>query len=114
MSDCIFCDIAAHQLPADILREDDHILAIRDVNPQAPVHVLVMPREHIVSVLELTPAQDSLWGRILHVSQSIAEDEGIDESGFRLVVNTGTDGGQTVGHLHMHLLGGRRMTWPPG
>ena len=91
MNDCIFCAIAAHELPATILREDDEVLAIRDVNPQAPVHVLILPRDHIVSVLELTPAQDHLWGRLLHVAQSIAEDEGIDETGFRLVVNTGVE-----------------------
>lgn len=90
------------------------MLAIRDVNPQAPVHILVLPREHIESVSDLTPSQDAMWGRMLHVAQSIAEDEGIDETGFRLVVNTGTNGGQTVDHLHMHLLGGRPMTWPPG
>jgi len=114
MSDCIFCGIAARDLPATFLRDDGEVLAIRDVNPQAPTHVLVMPREHIVSVAELTPAQDGLWGRMLHVAQSIAEDEGIDETGFRLVVNTGHNGGQTVDHLHVHLLGGRRMTWPPG
>jgi len=114
MSDCIFCAIAARDLPATFLRDDGEVLAIRDVNPQAPTHVLVMPREHIVSVAELTPAQDGLWGRMLHVAQSIAEDEGIDETGFRLVVNTGHNGGQTVDHLHVHLLGGRRMTWPPG
>ena len=114
MNDCIFCSIAAHELPATFVREDDQVLAIRDVNPQAPVHVLVFPREHIESVAELTPAQDGLWGRMLHVAQSIAQDEGIDESGFRLVVNTGKSGGQTVYHLHIHLLGGRQMTWPPG
>jgi histidine triad (HIT) family protein len=114
MSDCIFCSIASHELPATFVREDDQVLAIRDVNPQAPVHVLVLPREHIESVAELTPAQDGLWGRMLHVAQSIAEDEGIDETGFRLVVNNGKQGGQTVDHLHMHLLGGRQMTWPPG
>ena len=85
MNDCIFCSIAAHELPATFVREDDQVLAIRDVNPQAPVHVLVFPREHIESVAELTPAQDGLWGRMLHVAQSIAQDEGIDESGFRLV-----------------------------
>ena len=89
-------------------------MAIRDVNPQAPVHILVLPREHIESVSDLTPSQDAMWGRMLHVAQSIAQDEGIDETGFRLVVNTGTNGGQTVDHLHMHLLGGRPMTWPPG
>ncbi len=114
MSDCIFCAIAARDLPATLLRDDGEVLAIRDINPQAPTHVLVMPREHIVSVAELTPAQDGLWGRMLHVAQSIAEDEGIDETGFRLVVNTGHNGGQTVDHLHVHLLGGRHMTWPPG
>jgi histidine triad (HIT) family protein len=114
MSDCIFCSIAAHEVPATFVREDDQVLAIRDVNPQAPVHVLVMPRDHIESVAELTPAQDGLWGRMLHVAQSIAEDEGIDETGFRLVVNNGKNGGQTVDHLHLHLLGGRPMTWPPG
>ncbi len=90
------------------------MLAIRDVNPQAPVHILVLPREHIESVSDLTPSQDAMWGRMLHVAQSIAEDEGIEETGFRLVVNTGSNGGQTVDHLHMHLLGGRPMTWPPG
>jgi histidine triad (HIT) family protein len=114
MSDCIFCAISAHEIPATFVREDDRVMAIRDVNPVAPVHVLVLPRDHIESVLELTPAQDGLWGRMLHVAQSIAEDEGIDETGFRLVVNTGKQGGQTVGHLHIHLLGGRQMTWPPG
>jgi histidine triad (HIT) family protein len=114
MSDCIFCSIAAHEVPATFVREDDQVLAVRDVNPQAPVHVLVMPRDHIESVAELTPAQDGLWGRMLHVAQAIAEDEGIDETGFRLVVNNGKDGGQTVDHLHLHLLGGRHMTWPPG
>ena len=114
MSDCIFCGVAARDLPATILRDDGEVLAIRDINPQAPTHVLVMPHEHIVSVAELTPAQDGLWGRMLHVAQSIAEDEGIDETGFRLVVNTGHNGGQTVDHLHVHLIGGRQMTWPPG
>ena len=114
MNDCIFCAIGAHELPATFVREDDEVLAIRDVNPQAPVHVLILPREHIELVAELTPAQDSLWGRMLHVAQAIAQDQGIDETGFRLVVNTGKQGGQTVDHLHLHLLGGRQMTWPPG
>ena len=114
MPDCLFCAIAVGDIPSERVLETDTVVAFRDVNPQAPVHVLVMPREHIVSVVELTPAQDHLWGRLLHVAQSIAEDEAIDETGFRLVVNTGSDGGQTVDHLHMHLLGGRHMTWPPG
>ena len=114
MSDCIFCSIAAHELPATFVREDDQVLAIRDVNPQAPVHVLVFPASTSSSVAELTPAQDGLWGRMLHVAQSIAAGRGHRREGFRLVVNNGKNGGQTVDHLHLHLLGGRQMTWPPG
>lgn len=114
MSSCIFCAIAAAEVPADYVHRDDEVVAFRDTNPQAPTHVLVVPREHIVSAAELTPAQDPLWGRLLHVAQQIADREGIDDSGYRLVTNVGRDGGQTVNHLHLHLLGGRAMTWPPG
>lgn len=114
MSDCIFCAIAAHELPATFLRDDGDVIAIRDVNPQAPTHALILPREHIASAAELTPAQDGLWGAMLRVAQAIAEDEGIDAAGYRLVANIGSNGGQTVAHLHLHLLGGRQMTWPPG
>ena len=110
----LFQKIIAREIPAKIISENDDLIVFHDINPQAPVHVLILPREHIESVAELTPSQDSLWGRMLHVAQAIAEDEGIDETGYRLVVNNGKMGGQTVDHLHMHLLGGRQMTWPPG
>jgi len=112
--DCLFCRIAAGTIPATIVHSDDEVVAFRDINPQAPTHVLVIPREHIVSAAELTPAQDHLWGRLLHVAQSIADDEGQTDAGYRLVTNVGRNGGQTVPHLHLHLLAGRRMTWPPG
>jgi len=111
---CLFCSIAAGDVGADRVFEDDDVVAFRDINPQAPVHVLVMPREHIGSAAELTPAEDGLWARLLHVAQSVAEDAGIDEHGFRIVANVGPDGGQTVAHLHLHVLGGRPMSWPPG
>jgi len=111
---CLFCRIAAGELPATIVHSDDEVVAFRDINPQAPTHVLVIPREHIGSAVELTPAQDHLWGQLLHVAQSIAEDEGATEAGYRLVNNVGRYGGQTVHHLHRHLLAGRQMTWPPG
>jgi histidine triad (HIT) family protein len=116
MSDenCLFCRIAAGTVPATMVHSDEKVLAFRDINPQAPVHVLVIPREHIGSAAELTPAQDQLWGRLLHVAQAIADDAGQADAGYRLVTNVGRNGGQTVQHLHLHLLAGRRMTWPPG
>jgi histidine triad (HIT) family protein len=114
MSDCLFCKIAAHEIPAQIVLDDDDVLVFRDVNPQAPIHVLVIPREHIESVAALTSAHDLLWTRMLRAAQRVAQDEGIAESGFRIVANTGRDGGQTVHHLHLHVLGGRQLTWPPG
>lgn len=113
-NNCLFCSIVAGDVPATIVHRDDDIVAFRDINPQAPTHVLVVPTEHIDSAAELTPAQDHLWARLLHVAQSIADDEGLDGEGWRVVVNVGRNGGQTVGHLHLHLLGGRQMTWPPG
>ena len=114
MNDCIFCAIAAGDIAADRVHQDDEVVAFRDTNPQAPTHILVVPREHIGSAAELTPAQDRLWGHLLHVAQQIAVSEDIAESGFRLVTNVGRNGGQTVNHLHLHLLGGRPMGWPPG
>ena len=114
MSECLFCAIAAHRAPATFVREDDDVFAIRDINPQAPTHVLVLPREHITSAAHLTPGHFDVWSRMLTVAQEIARDEGLEEDGYRLVVNIGRLGGQTVAHLHVHLLGGRQMTWPPG
>jgi len=112
VSDCIFCKIVSGQIPSQRVYEDDQVLAIRDINPQAPVHVLILPKQHIVSVLELTDSR--LLGRMTVAAVHVAKREGIAERGFRLVTNTGPDGGQAVPHLHFHLLGGRKMEWPPG
>jgi len=112
VSDCIFCKIVSGQIPSQRVYEDDQVLAIRDINPQAPVHVLILPKQHIVSVLELTDSR--LLGRMTVAAVHVAKREGIVERGFRLVTNTGPDGGQAVPHLHFHLLGGRKMEWPPG
>jgi histidine triad (HIT) family protein len=112
--DCLFCRIVAGDIPAAKVHEDELIVAIRDLHPVAPVHLLLMPRAHIESALDLTEADAPLAGRLLAAAAVLARSEGIAEGGYRLVVNTGADGGQTVGHLHVHLLGGRAMQWPPG
>ncbi len=114
MSDCIFCRIAAREIPASIVHEDDEVVAFRDVHPQAPVHLLIVPRRHVASLAEAADADGGLLGRILLVARDLAVREGIDASGWRLVTNRGPGAGQTVLHLHFHLLGGRGMTWPPG
>ncbi len=114
MSECIFCAVAAGDVPSARVYEDDEVVAFRDVSPQAPTHILVVPRLHVGSLAELTPEHDRLWARMLHVVQGLARTEGVQESGFRVVANTGGDGGQTVAHLHLHLLAGRAMGWPPG
>jgi histidine triad (HIT) family protein len=114
VSDCIFCAIAAHDLPADLVHEEPDVLAFRDVNPQAPTHMLVIPRRHIESAAALTADDDALWAQMLHVAQRVAREEGLERNGYRIVANIGSDGGQTVRHLHLHVLGGRRLTWPPG
>jgi histidine triad (HIT) family protein len=114
MNDCLFCAIVVGDIPATRVHEDDAVIAFADINPQAPTHILVIPREHIGSAAELTPAHDALWARMLHVAQELARSEGIESRGYRIVTNVGPDGGQTVRHLHLHLLGGRPMTWPPG
>ena len=112
-SDCLFCRMASGEIPVDKVHEDDLVFAIRDINPQAPTHVLVIPVAHVASAAELTAADGPLLGRLFEVAAAIARDEGL-EAGFRLVTNIGPDGGQSVAHLHVHLLGGRRMAWPPG
>jgi histidine triad (HIT) family protein len=112
-ADCLFCRIVAGDIPATKLHEDALVIAIRDVNPQAPTHVLVMPVAHVASAADLTDGDATLLGRLFSVAADIARREGLD-GGWRLVSNVGPDGGQTVDHLHVHLLGGRRMTWPPG
>ncbi len=111
--DCIFCKIAAGEIPAKKLYEDEHAIAFADISPQAPVHVLIVPRRHISSHAQATRSDASLLGHMLNVASEIAHQQGLGK-GFRTVINTGPDGGQTVDHLHMHLLGGRAMHWPPG
>ncbi len=112
-ADCLFCRMAAGQIQVARLHDDDLVFAIRDINPQAPTHVLVVPKEHVVSAADLTEASGPLLGRLFSVAADIARREGLD-GGWRLVSNVGPDGGQSVAHLHVHLLGGRAMGWPPG
>ncbi len=114
MSDCLFCTIAAGGIPADVVHSDDEVLAFRDVSPQAPVHVLVIPRAHHATASDLATADPALAGRLLAVAGEIAAREGVDDSGYRIVTNTGDSAGQSVHHVHFHLLGGRALTWPPG
>lgn len=113
-NDCIFCKIATGAAPAERLYEDDRAVAFRDIHPQAPVHVLVIPRKHIPAISKMDESDSDLVGHLVWVARQVAAQEGIDETGFRLVVNDGRDGNQTVGHLHVHLLGGRSLQWPPG
>ena len=112
-ADCLFCRIVAGTIPATKVHEDDLIVAIRDINPQAPTHLLLMPVTHIGSAADLTERDAPLLGHLFAVAADLARAEGLD-GGWRLVSNVGPDGGQTVDHLHVHLLGGRSMTWPPG
>lgn len=112
MSDCIFCKIASGEIPASLVARTDRLVAFRDVGPQAPVHVLVIPTEHLASLEEAKDGQ--LLGEMLLLARQIARDEKIAADGYRIVLNTNRNGGQTVFHLHLHLLGGRRLTWPPG
>ena len=111
-SDCLFCRIVRHEIPATILREDEHTLAFRDIDPKAPTHVLVIPKTHVASLNDVDDA--ATVGRLLLAAREIADAEGISTSGYRTVINTGADAGQTVHHVHVHLLGGRHMSWPPG
>jgi histidine triad (HIT) family protein len=114
MNDCIFCRIAAKEIPAKVVYEDDRIVAFDDIRPQAPVHTLIIPREHIASLNAAGPGKADLLAHIFGKAPEIAEIKGIQSSGYRLVVNTGPDSGQDVFHVHVHLLGGRKMQWPPG
>lgn len=113
-ADCLFCKIAAGTIPSEKVYEDDHALAFRDLKPQAPTHVLVIPKEHLDSLNDASQSDEALLGHLLRLVPKIANQLGIAESGFRTVINTGSDGGQLVFHLHIHLLGGRSLTWPPG
>ena len=107
--DCIFCKIASGEIKSDIQYQDDEIIAFSDINPKAPTHLLIVPRKHIATVADLTEDETMLAGKLIAVSNQLARDRGITEKGYRLVINCGSDGGQEVPHLHLHLLGGRRM-----
>jgi len=112
--DCIFCRIASGDLPSDVVYQDEECVAFRDINPQAPVHLLVIPRKHIEGLAETDPEDEALLGRLAAAAAEVAEQEGLSEDGYRVVINWGPDAGMAVPHLHLHVLGGRRMSWPPG
>jgi histidine triad (HIT) family protein len=114
MTDCLFCKIVARQIPASIVYEDDHVLAFNDINPQGPTHVLLVPKRHIASLNELEPGDDAIVGELVRRAAAIAKERGIDAGGYRTVFNTNADAGQTVFHIHLHLIGGRSLAWPPG
>lgn len=114
MEDCLFCKIAAGQIPSDKLFEDDTLLAFRDIDPQAPVHFLVIPKKHISSAAALTENDSALLGHVFAVIAKLCRELGCDESGYRVVTNVGEDGGQSVKHLHFHVLAKRSLAWPPG
>ncbi len=114
MSECLFCKIAAKTIPSKMVYEDDQAVAFEDIHPQAPVHLLVVPRKHIASLSHAEAGDTALLGHLLQVCATLAKQKGIAENGYRVVANTGRDGGQTVFHLHVHVLGGRHATWPPG
>ena len=114
MSDCIFCKIAAGEIPGSKIYEDDEMLAFHDITPQAPVHFLLIPKKHIKNLLELEAGDTALAGRLLNKAQELAKQSGCEEKGARFVINAKSHGGQTVDHLHIHILGGRPLGWPPG
>ena len=111
---CLFCEIVAGRVPAKMAYKDDEIVAFHDVNPQGPTHVLVIPRRHIASLLDVTPKDDALIGSLVRRARDLAAEKGLDGRGFRLVFNCGEDAGYSVYHIHLHLLGGRALGWPPG
>lgn len=111
-SNCLFCRIASGEIPADIVSQDENAIVFRDINAEAPTHLLVIPRRHVGSLDDADEAVD--LGSLMRLAAEVARDEGIADAGYRVVVNTNKNGGQTVQHLHLHILGGRRMTWPPG
>lgn len=111
---CLFCRIAAGEIPADTVFENDRVLAFRDINPAAPTHILVIPKKHIATMNDASEDDQMLLGEMMLVARDIAAREGVDEDGFRLTLNTNRHGGQSVYHIHLHLLAGRHMAWPPG
>jgi histidine triad (HIT) family protein len=112
--DCLFCRIVAGEIPAEIVYQDERSVAFRDINAQAPVHVLVIPREHMESLDEAGQRDEATLGHILRVAARVANEQGLSETGYRTVINTGAGAGQSVFHLHLHVLGGRQLNWPPG
>lgn len=114
MSDCLFCKIAFKQIPSKMVFENERICAFRDIDPKAPTHILIIPKKHVETVMDITDDDHLWWNQIPFLAQRLAREENIHERGFRLVLNCRNDGGQAVNHLHFHLLGGRKMSWPPG
>lgn len=112
--DCLFCKIIARQIPADIVYENEKVLAFNDISPQAPVHILVVPKKHIDRVSNLKEPDKNIVSELIFTAKKLAEEKGITESGYRLVLNNNKDAGQAVFHIHLHLLGGRKLGWPPG
>ena len=114
MADCLFCKIVAGQVPATIVFQDDHLVAFKDITPRAPTHVLIVPRRHIASLNDLSAGDDALVGEMVRAAAAVATEQGLADRGYRTVFNCNADAGQTVFHIHLHLLGGRTMAWPPG
>ena len=114
MNECLFCKMVSGVIPCDKVHENENVLAFRDIDPKAPTHILIIPKKHITTLNEINENDQDLLGELLLTARKIAKDEGIDTSGYRTVFNCNSDGGQTVFHIHMHLLGGRPMAWPPG
>ncbi len=114
MADCLFCRIATGQIPASIVYQDDRLMAFRDLNPQAPLHVLIIPRRHIATLNDLTAEEDSLVGEMIRRAAAIAQEQGHADKGYRTIFNCNREAGQSVFHVHLHLLAGRPMAWPPG
>jgi len=114
MEDCLFCKIVRKEIPSSIIYEDDKSLAFNDINPQAPTHILVIPKKHIRSLVESDDSDKELLGHLTQVARNIANEKDLSGKGFRLVLNSGLEAGQSVWHIHFHLMGGRKMTWPPG
>ena len=114
MDNCLFCKIINGEITATKIYENEHIIAFNDIDPKAPIHILVIPKKHIRSINELNSSDINLAGEIILAAKKIAKDQGVDSKGFRVIFNTNDDGGQTVYHIHMHIMGGRQMQWPPG
>ena len=114
MSDCLFCRVVAGEIPAKVVFQDEHLVAFQDINPQAPMHVLVVPKKHVATLNDLTAAEDDLVGAMVRTAAKVAKERGHDGPGYRTVFNCNAQAGQTVFHIHLHVLGGRVMSWPPG